>query len=344
MIMTKPLVGVSYFSGWWRETPNKWQDAQHGFADWRGAYPERIPTHGCFNDQATMDADIINASAYGVDYFQILWYPVQNITEIDEPHVNHLDDGLRHFLRSKECGKMKFIVEYCNHPPFTLNTQSDWEAAYGVWREAFAHPSYLKVDGKLVFKIHSWDFLCQQCGSETNAVKKLEALRARVRDEFGAETLITAYVASEDPVILKRALEHIDFISTYMEIPPDEVSDKDYPYDRLFEYAANKAEKYGQAGIAYQPFFPSGWNPRPWHDPRPSYALPTKTQIYESVRKLIGIIDKYDCLGILSGGRMIVKAFTIYAWNEFGEGGFMAPSVKDGYEKLEGLSEALERD
>ena len=30
-------------------------------------------------------------------------------------------------------------------------------------------------------------------------------------------------------------------------------------------------------------------------------------------------------------------AFTIYAWNEFGEGGFVAPTVGDGYMKLEGI-------
>jgi len=33
----------------------------------------------------------------------------------------------------------------------------------------------------------------------------------------------------------------------------------------------------------------------------------------------------------------VQPAFTIYAWNEFGEGGILAPTRGDGYMKLEGI-------
>jgi len=35
------------------------------------------------------------------------------------------------------------------------------------------------------------------------------------------------------------------------------------------------------------------------------------------------------------------KAFTIYAWNEYGEGGILAPTVGDQYMKLEVIKEVF---
>ncbi|MCX6376501.1 MAG: hypothetical protein NTU88_10795, partial [Armatimonadetes bacterium] len=61
------LVGIYYFAGWWPESPNKWEVGGH---DWRADYPERIPILGQYNDQKTMDREIIAASSHGVDFFQ----------------------------------------------------------------------------------------------------------------------------------------------------------------------------------------------------------------------------------------------------------------------------------
>jgi hypothetical protein len=65
------LVGVYYFSGWWRTMPNKWIVDGH---DWRGDYPGRVPILGEYNEQETMDREIISAASHGVNFFQILWY------------------------------------------------------------------------------------------------------------------------------------------------------------------------------------------------------------------------------------------------------------------------------
>src|SRR5512136_1424259 len=61
------LVGIYYFAGWWRKSPNKWET---GGRDWRPDYPERIPTLGEYNDQETMDREIMAASSHGVSFFQ----------------------------------------------------------------------------------------------------------------------------------------------------------------------------------------------------------------------------------------------------------------------------------
>ena len=99
------LVGVYYFAGWWQKSPNKWTTAGH---DWRPDYPGRIPTLGQYNDQQTMDQEILAAANHGVDFFQILWYP----------NGGPLNEGLRLFLASTNSGRMKFTIEFVNHPPF----------------------------------------------------------------------------------------------------------------------------------------------------------------------------------------------------------------------------------
>lgn len=48
-------------------------------------------------------------------------------------------------------------------------------------------------------------------------------------------------------------------------------------------------------------------------------------------------LDSYPKLGF-PGGR---KALLIYAWNEFGEGGIVAPTKGDGTMKLEGIREVF---
>jgi hypothetical protein len=51
-------------------------------------------------------------------------------------------------------------------------------------------------------------------------------------------------------------------------------------------------------------------------------------------------LQKHDRLGYPRiGGRQ--KAFLIYAWNEYGEGGIVAPTRGEGYMKLEAIREVF---
>ena len=54
-------------------------------------------------------------------------------------------------------------------------------------------------------------------------------------------------------------------------------------------------------------------------------------------------LDRVGTLGLpLPGGRR-QKVFTIYAWNEFGEGGMVAPTRGEGYLKLEAIADVFGR-
>lgn len=340
------LTGVNYFSGWWREYPNKWVDSHSPPNDWREIYSNRIPINGCFNDQSTMDSDIQAASLHGIDYFMILWYPVNSKdTFCTEPHAYHLNEGIEMFCGSKYNVLMKFAVEYCNHPPFAISDLGEWERCCVYWAGLFQKACYLKINGKPLFKIHGLQYFFEQCNRNMEIFKqRINLLRQISIRAVGKEPIITAGITSadmKDSEDLKRFFPDIDFLSTYMDVPDIPSKEKEYPYDLLFQHSLDLATDCVRLGLPYMPYFPIGWNPKPWYDPRPAFEIPTQEQVYHSVSRLLKFINETGALGI-HDQETIYPALTIYAWNEFGEGGYLAPTLIERFGKLTGLKKALE--
>ena len=200
---TPPLVGINYFAGWWRGAGDKWFEPWNASTDWRPLFPGRVPLDGMYTtDQSTMDNDIVVASSHGVDFFQILWY--DNRPSERAPGSRHLNDGLALFMASEEAHRMAFFIEWCNALPlFGVHTDAEWHRMIETdWLPAFRHPSYLRVDGKLVFKVHSGpDFKANSSSSPAvhNAVEqRLNALREAVRGVGLGEMIIGAGSTIDD--------------------------------------------------------------------------------------------------------------------------------------------------
>ena len=324
------LVGVYYFAGWWEEAPNKWSTAGH---DWRPDYSNRIPILGQYNDQQTMDREIVAAASHGVDFFQILWYP----------NGGPLNEGLRLFLASTNAGRMKFTIEFVNHPPFDLGTDAAWEAACTNWCAAMKHPSYLKIDGNPVFKIHGLDFFYKQNGDDPRRVStRLDTLRQIVEKAGLSRPLISGGVMPGGVPSSER-LAPFDFVTTYMDMPNLPQRSEPYPYELLLQHAEDGWMRYAtNCGKPYVPYVPAGWDPRPWRDPRPSFAFPTRHDWVAALKRVKVALDLHPNLGIPAGpGRK--KMLLIYAWNEFGEGGIVAPTRGEMEMKLEAVREVFSR-
>jgi hypothetical protein len=81
----------------------------------------------------------------------------------------------------------------------------------------------------------------------------------------------------------------------------------------------------------------AGWCPRPWNDPRPCFKFPTRAEWEAELRDMKSGLASGANLGLpLSGGGR-QKLFTIYAWNEFGEGGIVAPTRGEQTLKLDAI-------
>jgi hypothetical protein len=322
------LVGVYYFAGWWQKTPNKWETGGH---DWRPNYEERIPLLGEYNDQATMDREIVAAATHKVAFFQILWYP----------NGGPLNEGLRTFIASTNAPQMRFTIEFVNHPPFELTNDADWRMACQQWCAAMRHPSYLRLDGRPVFKIHGLDYFYTQNGNDPEKVTaRLNTFRQIARQSGLADPLISGGVMPGAVPAPQRAAP-FDFLTTYMDMPDLPQRPEPYRYELLIRHAESGWLRYAEhSSEPYVPYVPSGWDPKPWRDPRPSFAFPTREEWTGALLRAKAVLDKYPNLGIpIKGGRQ--KMLLIYAWNEFGEGGIVAPTRGEKDMKLEAVSQVL---
>jgi len=327
------LVGINYFAGWWREMPNKYHA---GGKDWRLEYPDRVATLGLYNEQQTLDAEIAAAADHGVDFFQILWYPL-NCLEPGDPHQN-LNVAVEQFMASPNASRLRFCLEFCNHAPFRIETDAQWEAACRLWCRAMRSPSYLRVGGRPVFKVHTADqFLAQTGGDAVRVQARWDALR-RIAHEAGLPDPLLG--AGGDPN--GATAGQYDYFATYMEVPGLPMRPELYPYAELLKMAEGTWQAYA-TGIRkpYLPYLPAGWDPRPWGDPRPSFTRPDRAQWVDALKSVKAVLDQHPLLGIPDGKGGRCKAFTIYAWNEFGEGGIVAPTQGDGMMKLEGIAEVF---
>ncbi len=332
------LVGVDYFCGWWREQPNKY--APHG-TDWRTQYPQRVALLGEYNEQATMDAEIKAAAQYGVDFFQILWYPLTG-GKIHERQQARLNIAVDQFMASPNAGLMRFTIEFCNHPPFVVDNDKDWDETCRFFCRAMRHPSYLRVDGRCAIKIHSLHHFLEQNGhSQERVDARIRRLRDLAREAGVGELVISGGVMSQS-IPPPRAAAPYDFLTTYMDLPLPPQREQPYPYEHLLNFAEQAWRLYGEKSLKpYVPYVPAGWDPRPWKDPRASFDLPSRDQWREALRRVKASLDRYPNLGIPRTEGSPVKAIHIYAWNEFGEGGFVAPTRGEGTMKLEVIREVF---
>ena len=336
------LIGVNYFAGWWRALPNKWIGPDG--KDWREKFPDRIPLLGEYNEQETMDREIACAAEYGVDFFQMLWYfnGIDN-TEERGPNIRLLNVALDQFQKSPNADRMKFCIEYCNHEPFQIKKQADWDWAVQTWVDMMRHPSYLRVDGKPVFKVHSWHhFWFENDENYEQCQKRLEQLRTATRDAGLGEIMIGAGIGSLQAIISPedRIAVLFDYTTTYMELPPDLPAREEgnHPFETLAEFNRSSRQAHKADAIPYLPYFGLNFNAEPWGDARARFEFPTKAQLAaEWERMKADLNDETLNLGFPISEKRRQKAFLIYAWNEFGEGGFLAPSRGEKNMKLETL-------
>ena len=335
------LVGINYFAGWWEPLPNKWH-RQDG-SDWRSDFPERMPLLGQYNDQSTMDREIVAASTYGVDFFSILWYPSLADGRV-EPNARFLERGITCFTASPEAHRMKFMIEFCNHRPFEVKTDEHWDRCVEYSVKQMRYPAYLRVGGRPVFKVHSGGGMVQQCDGDIELAKtRLDRFRRAVADAGLGEVLIGAGFHAGMKITPEHwAAELFDFSACYMDIPQLEQTEEDYPFDTLAEHTNAARQQRGNDPICYLPYMPAGWNPRPWPDKRARFALPTANQWTLELQRMKRDLSEMEKLGLPLPDGTVQKAFTIYAWNEFGEGGFVAPTAGEKYMKLEAIEQVFQ--
>lgn len=291
-------------------------------------YSSRKPLLGFYDlmDQRIMDAHILQAASRGLSYFAFYWY-----WDKDKNAESKISTPLQKFISSPEKSKMKFMIAPIMLGAKTM-TLSDWEnnvVPYMV-NNYIGDSSYLTTtDGRPIINDFSFGFT----GDVASHATAITILRNAVKAKTGKDPVIT-FVAQEvhtsaDLQYAKNTLNLNGFQSFIIgPLAPAE------PYSQTISRWQSFIEK--QQPYFHIPCATVGLDRRPWYKlsgwgPDVNSA-PYNTDITPEIfRQHLTEVKQYLDNNPLS----TAKAITIYAWNEWGEGGIIEPGQQKGYQYLD---------
>jgi hypothetical protein len=303
-------VGCYYFDGWAGESRHA------DTADWaRNApthltqglvedFPEREPIWGWRDDSVEiMQQQIDLAADHGVDFFAFCWYYHTDEQAIRDDCKNGCIDR---FLKAKNNNRMKFCLLVANHGGYLMPRTEDWQLAAKVWIPLMKHPRHLTVDGKPVVIIFN---------SNDDLTAGVAHLRVAARAAGLPGVTVVGCTGSRE--------SGYDYWTRYAIKPPRSRPETDYA-DAVPVFPT----------IHDKPCIPlvtAGWDCRPWQGPRglgnkppgPYFTDRTPEKFAAHLRNAATWMDQHPQQ--TTKERLVL----VYAWNEFGEGGYVAPTKGD---------------
>lgn len=327
-------VGVYYFPGW-QSGQNFHLDEPNSLLK-TPAFVNRKPLTGWYDDkQKVVNQEIVWAVRGGVNYFAFLWYwpAALNAEESREPLP------LEYFLKSsiKERRKIDFCIVYTNHDRFDISPGAEWDRYTTMWTESMMRKDYVKLRAGLgevakpLLIIWSADRFHEHWDSIPGGAKAaLDSLRAKaLKRGLPGINIAACWGPSSSKVIMK---DGYDMVTGY-NFHTAENSKFGQPsiYDSLINQHVAIWDSVSSLGKAVIPFITSGWDPRPWpdefkHSPYYPDRSPKKFERFCRLAK--------DWVNRHEEDTPFPKTILIYAWNELGEGGYILPTVGDGYAYL----------
>jgi hypothetical protein len=173
-----------------------------------------------------------------------------------------------------------------------------------------------------------------------------------------APAALTAYVRVQggDPV-------HYDFTATYNGAVPVCPGEADwvcpqyrdswwpnatpsgariFPYAQCADFQAAARGNHSSDPVPYLPNLIAGFDPRPWQEPAPSFAAPSAEEWEAALLQVRALVSAPGNAQFgfpdATAGTGVRPAVMIYAWDEFGEGGILAPTAGAGTMMLDAVA------
>ncbi len=307
-------VGAYYFEGWYHDTPGA--IAAFANAELRNDFPEREPiwSGGLWRGDTVevMEQQIDLAADHGVAFFSFDWYWYGSQATTANDGIN---SGLKNFMLASNRNRMKFNINIVDAAPTTINSNAEWEQVADMLLPYLTDSRYLRVGGNPLITNFAAAGMTQ-----TNYDYFQQIAVAAGLDEVEFAANVTG------PTSLYT------HVTRYNAVPGWGAGEVEYPYQSLTEYV--EGNDSWAPGIwntdsggpqSYIPMVMAGWDARPWNTPPTWYFNPTRTPdaVGAHLQKAIDWIDDNPTLA--TPERLVM----IYAWNEFGEGGYITPTVGD---------------
>lgn len=317
-------IGVYYFPGWkdgqlGAPSPQPWEAIK--------AFPARKPLLGWYEEgsDAVMRQQLAWMRAYGIDYVVFdSYFGIEGKA--------YLEHALQAYLRAPRHERIKFSILWANHAKVPRNFEH-WEAMIRYWaKHYFSQPDFLQLDGKPVVFVFSAGALKKQAGTFGATSRDLLDKAQAIAQEAGFTGIhfVAGTGANEPMITYAQAAGYESFSAyNYHQGPGDtfqshSYSELDQGYRKHWQHFAAK----GNLPLIVP--MTSGWDKRPWggsKDPWHDNSLSTPKEFRKHLEAAKAFMDDHPILTRKMG--------VICCWNEYGEGSFIEPAEKLGFDYLE---------
>lgn len=323
MVQKSATIGVYYFDGWAgrnrsADDPNEpWaRNAPiHLTRRMVEEFPAREPVWSWRDDSIqVMERQIDTAADHGIGFFAFCWYWHDNGGPLNPEGIktDPKHTGMELFMQARNNDRMKFCLMLANHGGFEIKGAEAWKQGADFWIPYLKHPRYMTVGGKpliIVFEARGGD-------KEGFAYLQDAARKA------GLPGVALAACGPGLPEIGYTLRTHYNLVPGYT------AGSEAHPYSELLKYHEDRWE--GTPAQPYMPVAIAGWDKRPWEGPQgmnqaPGWYFPDATpeQFAAHIRKAVAWMDAHP------DRTPVERIVMIYAWNEYGEGGYLAPTKGD---------------
>ncbi|MDG0810524.1 glycoside hydrolase family 99-like domain-containing protein [Cohnella rhizosphaerae] len=349
-------VAVYYFPQWHADPKNEAGKGK-GWTEWpslRSAQPRFLgheqpkrPLWGEIDeaDPRVSEMQIREAADHGITCFLYDWY--WDMGGGEGPFLQRaLEEG---FLQAANRDRLKFALMWANHNEVSrarFDAMTDYIAAHYL-----GYDNYLTIDGKLYFSVYECMTLIRGLGGIEATVEAMADFRRKVREagyadlhlnfvEWGLNPRHADIIGSDANALLARLGGNS--VTSYVWLHHAEL--ESFPG---VDYASWSRQATGmwddlQARFASVPYYPNvtmGWDPSPRCDPDLPYVrgdypyTPVATDntpaaFEAALREAKAYLDRM---------RLSPPMLTVYAWNEWTEGGYLEPDTKHGMGYLEAI-------
>lgn len=348
-------VAAYYFPNWHEETRpavnhGEWDALKNAKPRFAGHMQPVVPLWGYQDeaDPAVMAQKIDAAADNGVDAFIFDWY-WRNGQKGKGPMLERaLNDG---YLKASNRVRMKFALMWANHDlgedsPGAIGREVFDSITDHIVQDYFTTDSYWMVDGRCYFSIYQLRTFIDGLGGVAQAKMALDRLRAKTV-AAGRKGVYLNVMDWQLPDNAKNVIKTlgIDSVTSYVWVHTIKL--KDFPKT---DYAWAAAEYFKQwdaqheaYGVPYFPNVTSGWDPTP----RVPASVPYDGKKYpntpilwnNSPKQFKSALEQAHlrAIGLPEGQRIV----TIYAWNEWTEGGFLEPDTRNKLTSLDAINQVF---
>jgi hypothetical protein len=339
------LVGALRWDNWTSKSPEVKVLEQ---PDWKDRIPffARRDEQGHLTISGDMDnvlaAEVAYAYSAGIDYFVFGFYPETGSWGRNATDSLSLNRSLATYLRLQDRKGIRFAVSLNqSFPEQDVADISDSIAAFVSDKDYVRTP-----DGRAAVFVFTqnpkgWGAVY---GSDEAARRVVQQIKQRVHEKAGVNLLFI--LEYPDPGIAAEQARNtgMDMASGYSTFAPSAPGEHVFP-----DCIANNSSYWGRAANAGVPFVPNvtlGWDPRPRDSVRvregkeavvKSWCTPPQgNNLKQLVQAAFHAVASQP-------GSLPFRSVLVYAWNEFTEGGWLAPTWSGGAARLDEFRKATGR-